>query len=181
MLTPRLPPLAHRRHLRRCLRRWHRLDVAPFLGLYALWAAWALELLWKEGGEKLMLVQLVTSLLLAVHVSFLGAVAATPRAAAAPWRPVLPAHDLLVVNPHTVSPPPTPYQSSTQALAFLSTVWSAELKARLHFVGAADLADATHVKVVPHTFVGTTEIVPLQGRVTVRRWRLSGHCLGCCC
>lgn len=51
------------------LRRWRRLDVTPFLCIYALWAAWALELLIKEGGAKLGIIQLVTTAVLAVHVS----------------------------------------------------------------------------------------------------------------
>lgn len=38
--------------------------------LYAFWAVWAAELLWKDGSAKFTLIQLVTSLLLAVHVSW---------------------------------------------------------------------------------------------------------------
>lgn len=52
-----------------CCRWWQRLDVAPFLVLYALWAAWALELLWKEGSQRWSMVQLITTGLVAVHVS----------------------------------------------------------------------------------------------------------------
>ena len=54
-----------------------------------------------------------------------------------------------------------------QALAYLSTVWSVDMKARLHFRPVRQLADATHIKVVPHSFVGTKEIVPLHGKQTV--------------
>ena len=43
--------------------------MAPFLVVYALWAAWALEQLATGGWEKLTLVQLVTTAVLAVHVS----------------------------------------------------------------------------------------------------------------
>lgn len=64
---PPPPPLA--RCLRCALCRWRRLDVAPFLCVYALWAAWALELLIKEGGAKLGVIQLVTTAVLALHVS----------------------------------------------------------------------------------------------------------------
>ena len=64
-------------------------------------------------------------------------------------------------------PPPPPPPASTQALAYLGTVWSAELKARLHFRPVSRLEDATHVKVVPHAFVGTKEMVALQGKRTV--------------
>lgn len=52
--------------------RWRRLDVAPFLVLYAVWAVWVLETLVRAGGEATTLIQLVTSLLLAVHVSALA-------------------------------------------------------------------------------------------------------------
>lgn len=55
----------------------------------------------------------------------------------------------------------------SQALAYLGTVWSVDLKARLHFKPVRQLADATHVKVVPHSFVGTKGIVPLHGKATV--------------
>jgi hypothetical protein len=48
-------------------------------------------------------------------------------------------------------------------------VWSVGIKSRLHFQAVGLLEDATHVKVVPHSFVGTREIVPLQGRITVSR------------
>ena len=50
-------------------RWWQRLDVAPFLVLYALWAVQALELVWKEGNQRWSLVQLVTTGLVAIHVS----------------------------------------------------------------------------------------------------------------
>lgn len=42
-----------------------------------------------------------------------------------------------------------------------------DIKARLHFRPVRQLADATHVKVVPHSFVGTKGIVPLHGKATV--------------
>jgi hypothetical protein len=54
-----------------------------------------------------------------------------------------------------------------QALTYLGTVWSVELKSRLHFRAVRRLADATHVKVVPHSFVGTKDIVALHGKQTV--------------
>lgn len=69
----------------------------------------------------------------------------------------------------------------SQALAFLSTVWSADLRAGLHFAPARDLAEATHVKVTPHAFVGTTEIVPLHGKMTVRQRVLGGWCWAARC
>lgn len=105
--------------LYRKLDRWHRLDVAPFLALYAVWAAWALQQLATHGGDSFVLIQLVTYALLALH-----------------------------------------------ALTYLGTVWSVGIKSRLHFRAVGRLEDATHVKVVPHSFVGTREIVPLQGRIT---------------
>ncbi|PSC72522.1 putative manganese-transporting ATPase PDR2 [Micractinium conductrix] len=52
------------------------------------------------------------------------------------------------------------------ALAYLSTVWSVDMKARLQYRPAARLEDATHVKVVPHSFVGSRAIVPLHGKTT---------------
>ena len=73
--------------------RWHRLDVAPFLVLYALWAAWALETLWRGGEEKMMLVQLVTTGLLAVHVSP-EAAAAYRLVAAQSWAAARPGNDV---------------------------------------------------------------------------------------
>lgn len=105
--------------LYRKLDKWHRLDVAPFLALYALWAAWALQLLIQEGTEKFTLIQLVSYAVLALH-----------------------------------------------ALTYLGTVWSVNIKSRLHFRAVSHLADATHVKVVPHSFVGTNEMVPLHGKQT---------------
>lgn len=35
-----------------------------------------------------------------------------------------------------------------QALAYLGTVWSVDLKARLHFRRVTQLEDATHIKVI---------------------------------
>ena len=77
---------------------------------------------------------------------------------------------------HTPNPPahidqfnhPTPPQSPTpQALAYLATVWSVDIKARLHYRPVHTLSEATHVKVVPHALVGTRAIVPLHGKLTV--------------
>ena len=61
---------------------------------------------------------------------------------------------------HLTTPPNPP---TTQALAYLATVWSVDIKARLHYRPVHQLAEATHVKVVPHAFVGTRAIVPLHG------------------
>jgi hypothetical protein len=52
------------------LLRWHRLDVAPFLALYAVWAVWAVQLLATEGLAKWTLLQLATYAVLALHVSW---------------------------------------------------------------------------------------------------------------
>lgn len=46
--------------------------MAPFLALYAVWAAWALQLLIQEGTEKFTLIQLVSYAVLALHVSWLA-------------------------------------------------------------------------------------------------------------
>ena len=46
-------------------------------------------------------------------------------------------------------------------------MWSVDIKARLHYRPVHQLAEATHVKVVPHAFVGTRAIVPMHGKVTV--------------
>ena len=163
--------------------------MAPFLALYALWAAWAAELLWKEGGAKFTLIQLVTSLLLAAHVRAAAGrrLPGSPRAAAPRARQrIVHRSSYAVASASRCPPAPAPRVAAAaaaahraapalpapprapQALAYLSTVWSANLKARLHFKPAGDLAEATHVKVVPHAFVGSTEIVPLHGKVTVR-------------
>ena len=61
-----------------------------------------------------------------------------------------------------------PCRDPWQALTYLGTVWSVNIKSRLHFRAVSHLADATHVKVVPHSFVGTNEMVPLHGKQTVR-------------
>ena len=60
-------PRASCRRSRCC--RWHRLDVAPFLVLYAMWGVWALKLLITQGWEQYTMVQLGTYSLLALHVS----------------------------------------------------------------------------------------------------------------
>lgn len=105
--------------LYRKLETKYRLDVLPFLVLYALWGCFVVETLATSGFERWMVIQLGTYALLAVH-----------------------------------------------ALAYLGTVWSVDMKARLHFRTVRQLADATHVKVVPHSFVGTKGIVPLHGKAT---------------
>ncbi|KAL6770987.1 hypothetical protein ACKKBF_B33495 [Auxenochlorella protothecoides x Auxenochlorella symbiontica] len=48
------------------------------------------------------------------------------------------------------------------AVTFLSGVWSVGSQARLRFRPAGSISQATHVLVVPHAFVGTRDIVPLE-------------------
>ena len=57
----------------------------------------------------------------------------------------------------------------TQALTVLAGVWSVDLRAALRFEPALTLERATHLRVCPHAFVGTKEIVPLE-----RRWDAEG-------
>jgi len=65
----RLPRSAHLLLSYPRTRRKHRLDVWPFMVLYAAWAIWVLDQLFTHGWEKWFVVQLGTYTLLALHVS----------------------------------------------------------------------------------------------------------------
>ncbi|KDD75339.1 hypothetical protein H632_c733p0, partial [Helicosporidium sp. ATCC 50920] len=95
--------------------RWSRLDVAPFLAIYAIWAAVLVERISRAGLESFYLYQLATYALGALH-----------------------------------------------ALAYLGSIWSVELRSRLQFRPASSIESATHVKVTPHAFSGSKDIVPLS-------------------
>ncbi|KAK2079975.1 hypothetical protein QBZ16_002370 [Prototheca wickerhamii] len=58
---------------------------------------------------------------------------------------------------------------AVHALTVLAGVWSVDLRAALRFEPALTLERATHLRVCPHAFVGTKEIVPLE-----RRWDAEG-------
>lgn len=63
-------------------------------------------------------------------------------------------------------------------MTFLSGVWSVGSQARLRFRPAGSISQATHVLVVPHAFVGTRDIVPLEQKadaVRVRAQRAVGQ------
>lgn len=193
----RLAAAGHVQPLTLSLLRWHRLDVAPFLALYAAWAVWAVQLLATEGLAKWTLLQLATYAVLALHVSWRGRFC-QPQLDLAFLHPACvhgvesyvtcslnelsPKHSarstvqrcLGAAVPASSMPcpgcwSPTPLLTcpACQALTYLGTVWSVELKSRLHFCAVRRLADATHVKVVPHSFVGTKDIVALHGKQTV--------------
>ena len=175
----------------------YRLDVLPFLVLYALWGCFVVETLATSGFERWMVIQLGTYALLAVHVrpapcapfSRWAAVSSTgPRALVSTALTVqlgphlqggavgavpLPHAPRRVSRPAGLAPS-VPAVRTLQALAYLGTVWSVDMKARLHFRTVRQLADATHVKVVPHSFVGTKGIVPLHGKATVGPGRCQG-------
>jgi hypothetical protein len=56
-----------------------------------------------------------------------------------------------------------------QILLYLSTVWSVDIRCAVRFTRTRNLEGATHVKVVPHAFTGTRDIVPLQKKLVVSR------------
>lgn len=54
---------------------------------------------------------------------------------------------------------------SLHALLYLFTIWSIDVKCVVKYARAKKLADATHVKVIPHAFTGSKELVPIQARL----------------
>lgn len=55
-----------------------------------------------------------------------------------------------------------------QILVHLFTIWSVDVKCFVAFRQVSRLEDATLVKVVPHAFVGTKEVVPIETKTVVR-------------
>jgi len=53
---------------------------------------------------------------------------------------------------------------SLHALTYLSTIWSVDIKCRLRYKRVPDLQKTTHIKVIPHAFTGTRELVPLESK-----------------
>ena len=102
-------------------RSYERLDVLPFLVVYALWLAYCAKTVLSFQWDRVWLLQL-------------GSVAL----------------------------------ASAHALAFLSTVWSVDWACLIAYKAHVPLEAATHVKVVPHAFVGSKELVPLEVHVVVR-------------
>jgi cation-transporting ATPase 13A1 len=54
-----------------------------------------------------------------------------------------------------------------QVLLYLFTIWSVDVRCLVRFRRVRRLEDATIVKVVPHAFTGTRDIVPLERRCVV--------------
>ena len=54
-----------------------------------------------------------------------------------------------------------------QILLELFTYWSVRVRCAVRFKPAQRLEDATHVRVVPHAFSGTKDVVPLVAKKVV--------------
>ena len=69
------------------------------------------------------------------------------------------------------TPPGTspPHLLLLQALLYLFTVWSVDVRCLVRYARCRGLAGAHLVKVVPHAFAGSRDVVPLERRLVEER------------
>jgi len=149
----------------------HRWDVFPFFGIYGTWLYFLASSMFHSSGEKSSPFGfLLTGFALIVsHV----------RSIASARRRSMTVHTHTHTHTHTNTMMPkflhsipclltyTAVPLIVQVLLYLFTIWSVDVRCFVRYRRTQSLNVATLVKVVPHAFTGTREVVPLESTVVV--------------